>query len=290
MWKCNTSALDQQWSMFSVWQLGATTVKQAVEHEMHTTPAAVADTAIITGTMTATRNVLFCFTCVQPMTEQEQILKQQFKMQAGIFACDSFAVYSTRAFNMGNLKATVVNVTMGQSGDHGMHSAHFSAAVWGKVTRSVKFQKCEWTVKVDPYTAFLPWRLRTVIKSLDERQALTEHGVYLQNCNTHLDLPIEVLSRQAVQTYIIKSLDPELARLKAETTGRRFLLSKDGWLTSVLQDLQIAGLPTRKLLPVSSCAATSGVDASQCMPGFVAFYPLKTAQAYSDCLTNATER
>jgi len=177
-----------------------------------------------------------------------------------------------------------------RGGDQGMHSAPVTAAVWGKVIVSVKFRNHEWTVKLDPYTAFLPWRLRAVVKSFDESQTQTKHGVYLHNCNTHLDLPIEVLSRQAVQTYAIKCLGPQLARLKAKTTGQRFLLSEDGWLKPVLQDLQITALPTSNLLPVSSCTAISGFDASQCRPGFVAFYPLKTAQAYSDCLTNATER
>jgi len=142
---------------------------------------------------------------------------------------------------------------------------------------------------VEPYTAFLPWRLRTVVKSFDESQTQTEHGVYLKNCNTHLDLPIEVLSRRAVQTYAKKCLGPHLARLEDETTGQRFL-SEDGWLKSVLRDLQIAALPTSALLPVSSCTATSEFDASQCRPEFVAFYPLKTAQVFGDCLTNATKR
>jgi len=114
--------------------------------------------------------------------------------------------------------------------------------------------------------------------------------VYLHNCNTNLDLPIEVLSRLAVQTYAKKCLGPQLAQLAPKTTGQRFLLSEDGWLKPVLQDLQIAALPTNNLLPVSSCRPTSGFDASQCRRGFAAFYPLKTAQAHSDCLTNATER
>jgi len=285
MWTCNASALDQQWSMFNVWHWGAKTMKQAVEREMHATPAPVA----VTVTAAALQNVLFCFTVVQPTTEQEQILTWQLTMQVGIFACDAFAVYSARAFNMGNVKATVVNVNMQQGGNQGIHSAPVSAAVWGKVIGSMKFRNHKWTVKVEPYTAFLPWRLRTIVKSFDENQTQTGPGVYLKNCNTHLDSPIEVLSRRAVQTYAKKFLGPQLARVEADTIGQRFL-SEDGWLKSVLQDLQIAALPTSNLLPVSSCTATSEFDASQCRPGFVAFYPLKTAQVYGDCLTNATNR
>jgi hypothetical protein len=272
MWTCNASAGDQQWSMFSVWHVGGKVVKQAVEHEMHATAAPVA--------ATATLNVLFCFTFALPKSEQEHILRQHLERQAGIFACDANAVYSTEAFNVGNLKATAVDVQMQDGGDLGIHSAAVYAAVWGEVTKSKLFNDYEWTVKVDPHTVFLPWRLRTVVNSFDDSLTQTENGVYLRNCNKHLALPIEVVSRKAMQIYSKRCLGWHKGGKARE----------DDWLESVLLDLQIEPLSSTTLMPGPSCTATSEYAASTCGPGFVAFYPVTTAKAHSDCLSNATKR
>jgi len=272
MWTCNASAFAQQWSMFSLWHLGGKSVKHDVEREMHATAAPVA--------AAATLNVLFCFTFALPKSEQEHILRQQLERQAGIFACDTKAVYSIEAFNVGNLKATAIAVNMEKGGDLGMHSAPVYAKVWDEVMKGKMYQDHEWTVKVDPHTVFLPWRLRTVVNSFDDGLTQTERGVYLRNCKDRLALPIEVVSRRAMEIYAEKCLGWHQGGKARE----------DDWLESVLLDLQIAPLPATTLMPGPSCTATSEYSASTCGPGFVAFYPLTTAKAYGDCLSNATNR
>merc|ERR1712032_1209627 len=68
--------------------------------------------------------------------------------------------------------------------------------IWKKIKEAGVWNSYDWTVKVDPYTVFVPQRLRNIVF----HQPVTNKGVYLENCK-HVRMgfhgSLEVISKGA---------------------------------------------------------------------------------------------
>jgi len=173
-----------------------------------------------TGTTTITwtkpkgpQPTLFCWSHMQPESKEELLIKKQFERRANIFACNDYAVISTRSVQIGRLSTgpvmTWVNnapaVTMGQYGVDGQKTDSFLNTqtfllAWDSLMSSNKIWPYDFVVKVDPDAVFFPDRLR---KHMNESMGL---NVYVPNCGKWLSGPklygsIEVFSIAAMQTY-----------------------------------------------------------------------------------------
>merc|ERR1719436_1472823 len=70
--------------------------------------------------------------------------------------------------------------------------------VWKKVFDGGRPRNHDWTAKVDPDAVFLPNRLRKILVQYPD----PPQGIYLNNCKFGLHGPVEIFSRNAMQTYI----------------------------------------------------------------------------------------
>merc|ERR1711990_853207 len=69
--------------------------------------------------------------------------------------------------------------------------------VWKRLISDGNFKRHDWSVKVDADSVFFPARLRALVAGFTE----TPNGVYLNNCKFGLHGPVEVLSKNAVQSW-----------------------------------------------------------------------------------------
>jgi len=150
---------------------------------------------------------------MQPDSAEEVLLKMQLKRRASIFACNGYAVISTRSVEVGEINGSKVmtwvndvpKVTMGQYGVNGQKTDSFLNTqtfllAWDSLLSSNKLWSFDFVVKVDPDAVFFPDRLRKHMK---------EHvgkNVYVPNCGKWGSGPklygsLEVFSIAAMEAY-----------------------------------------------------------------------------------------
>jgi len=142
---------------------------------------------------------IFCFTFI--LSSDIQLITFQHQNHAGIFACDSYVVYTNRTMdglegiNTGSVQRLAgagfrVNLSGGQS-------MVASVALWKAVVSDGQYARHNWTVKVDADTVFLPSRLRPHLM----RRADGPEGIYLNNCKHGLRGALQIMSRKAVANW-----------------------------------------------------------------------------------------
>jgi len=145
---------------------------------------------------------LFCFALMLPHGGEPKLLKMQYSINANIFGCDEYSVFSNQVLEVGpGLLTSVVNSTLkcGKGGEFGTAlNTDIFLAVWAEVLRQGRFLFHSWTVKADPDCVFFPNRLR---KLLQHHEPDPENGVYLNNCKYGMHGPLEVFSRNAVVAW-----------------------------------------------------------------------------------------
>merc|ERR1712151_722039 len=127
-----------------------------------------------------------------------KILAAAQKVSGSIFGCEKWDVFSDMAKDLNPGKTIVVdfpkkvkrpNVKLWVNTPLFMN-------VWKKIKEAGVWKSYDWTVKVDPYTVFVPQRLRNIVF----RQPVTNKGVYLENCK-HVRMgfhgSLEVISKVA---------------------------------------------------------------------------------------------
>jgi hypothetical protein len=144
---------------------------------------------------------LYCWALTIPFSYEKGLLAYQYQQGASLFSCDEYAVYSNQVIHIvPDFKTVQVDVDLHceRGGEFGTAlNTDIFMTVWSKVFQSNRWRLHDWTVKVDPDAVFFPVRLR---------QLLTRHpeegrGVYINNCNMGMHGPLEVFSRNAVQTF-----------------------------------------------------------------------------------------
>jgi len=161
-------------------------------------------------------NSLFCFSVYRKNKgtydaddQALELLQSQHKFGEGVFACDSWRVYSDSDQTLGDYK--VIKVTgddfyqskrpeMGGWGGGQWVNTPFYRKVWGKIYSEFPagFNNFFWTVKVDADVVFLPDRLKDRLKG----QPVPETGIYIEHCQ-NVDYgffgSMEVMSKTAAK-------------------------------------------------------------------------------------------
>jgi len=138
---------------------------------------------------------------------QLQLLQQQKKATLGIFQCLDWDVFGDVVAPLGNGMSTIrVNDDLGEfhqekrkdTGTWVNWGLYFQ--VWKKVREVAKWQRRDYTIKVDPSTVFLPSRLASWLQG----KPVTQRGVYYENCpgvDSGFFGNIEVVSHDGVAIY-----------------------------------------------------------------------------------------
>eukprot|EP00930_Biecheleria_cincta_P029074 TRINITY_DN20233_c0_g1_i2.p1 TRINITY_DN20233_c0_g1~~TRINITY_DN20233_c0_g1_i2.p1 ORF type:complete len:604 (+),score=90.84 TRINITY_DN20233_c0_g1_i2:45-1856(+) len=132
-------------------------------------------------------------------SSEQDLLVYQHKRQAGIFQCDSHAIYSSQVIQLapGLVSRRIPHSMQAEIG--GQFATVLNLGIFLALYRQLildgDYLKTDWTIKVDPDTVFFPSRLR---KSLSNYNfGLGDAGIYLNNCPDGLHGPIEVFSQRS---------------------------------------------------------------------------------------------
>lgn len=170
-----------------------------------TTTQTTTITSTITSTYAGMGIKLLCWSLAQPGYEFD-ILKRQKQMGAGIFACEDQAIlsFTKESLNVdGDYIETWVCEKMpaGISKDGTSANTEQFMKAWEVIKNGHRWEKADWTVKVDPDAVLLPDRLRMHLNP-------TNGGnVYVRNCDkpmsegTMMFGALEAISHQALATY-----------------------------------------------------------------------------------------
>merc|ERR1712226_545843 len=124
----------------------------------------------------------------------------------GIFACSSWKVYGDTAATIGGVPVTVVTKTADwraykrQDKPGLWANAMIYYSIWQAMAADGLWSHQAWTVKVDPWSVFIPQRLINFLASQD----VTQNGQYYDTCEGVLEGyfgNLEVSSNQAMKSF-----------------------------------------------------------------------------------------
>jgi hypothetical protein len=225
---------------------------------------------------------LFGWALMMPFLDNERrLLKLQYEKGWSIFGCDDHAVYSSEVIKISSgLQTHLVNHDLKCEIGGEYHlclNTEIFIAVWKTVLESGRPRNADWTVKVDPDSVFLPDRLRTILsKHPDPPQ-----GVYLNNCKFGLHGPVEVFSRNAMQTYLARNNDCINGKLDWKYWGEDMYMDQCLWKV-----LNVLRVKEYDLISEDHCQKTD--DWKLCATGHTTFHPFKEPDGYRACMHNIT--
>jgi len=151
---------------------------------------------------------LFCFTFVtddrgKGKTHDFELLSIAQREKVSIFACDHWVVFSDvdKPLNPGRTVKVGFPKLVKRPNTKIFVNLPVFLNVWKNIKQEGTWKGYAWTVKVDPYTVFIPQRLRDLVV----HQAVPEAGAYLENCK-HVRMgfhgSLEVVSRNAFGNFL----------------------------------------------------------------------------------------
>lgn len=227
---------------------------------------------------------LYCWALLLPSGEREkELLALQYVRRTSLFACDEFAVYSSKSVEVTpGLMATVVPGGIGSIRKDGIASAENFRPAWRALLHDRRYLSHDWTVKVEPACVFLPGNLRTALKQHSD----SPKGVYLSNCKGGLLGSIEVLSHNAVHTYA-------LGQEHCENSLEQLCKGPCPWEEDLFMDQCLS-----KVLGVQSTSQSGLLTDERCDPpagwkacnagASIALHPFKDPKDYGRCLDSAS--
>jgi hypothetical protein len=247
---------------------------------------------------------LFCFALVVPWTGEPALIIWQrgTGRDIGIFGCDQAVVYSDLAgvklLRDGGLTGDEArslddDVEGGSTDLHAPFCGQYHTVcntpifrkLWGKVISDTDFRRHAWIIKADADTVLLPSRLRRTLSfSADLQQAQAGKGSFLKNCQLGLHGPLEVLSRQAVESYSAGHRDHCEAGAPPQ---------EDVYIHDCLLKLGVRELERYDLLAEEECHRGDFVQSPRWWAcdevETSAFHPFKSVDKWETCLSNAKQ-
>jgi hypothetical protein len=214
---------------------------------------------------------------------EQDLIKVMLNRSAGIFVCDTFALFSTRYpvidFGVlpkwGSVKTIPFrNAAVMTSKDGTAGNSQLFINFWEAVKADGRYKLSDWTVKVDPDAILLPGRLRWHLGPH------TGQKVYIVNCNKPL-LPegpmmfgaLEAISKSAIAAYLEKSMDCQTGLPAFKTWG------EDWFMGHCLEKLGVQRVQDFTIYQDGVC---TGVWCGDTVAA--AFHPKKDVASYTECL------
>jgi hypothetical protein len=226
----------------------------------------------------------FCFSIIRRAGYELDIVKNQLAWNAGIFACDGYAVLCDKKLVLGgSAKKPFETIPftpakVGLSKDKTAANAQLFMNAWNAVKTSADYSNYDWTLKVDPDAVLIPDRLRPHLVPFSSKP------VYVKQCGKWIPYPgwpkmygsVEIFSRQAVQAYF-EGEQRCKSGLQWQQWGEDIFMG---------QCLDYLGVGTSNDLGVISDALCKGVDCGDSWAA--AFHPFKSTGEWMQCWRKAT--
>ncbi|CAK0814035.1 unnamed protein product, partial [Prorocentrum cordatum] len=155
----------------------------------------------------------FCFAVVTKDTYEVDIMRNQLRKRAGIFACEDQAMMThdegfTLDDELGGEMVPFKSAEVGVSRDGTAGNAELFMNVWEAVKGLDKWKAHGWTIKTDPDAVILPDRLRGSLAKVREDTHLgDELFAYVKTCHKDNGMKnmmfgaMEALTKVAVEKY-----------------------------------------------------------------------------------------
>lgn len=220
---------------------------------------------------------------MQAKGSEEVLIRLQWQRRMSIFACDDFAVISTKKASLGRDECgndiwTWVNdlpsVPMGELGEPGVATSSYLNTetflmAWDTLMNSGHIWKHDFVVKADPDCVFFPDRLRQ--HSMDEKGKKT----FYLNCeyDGHGKIfgALEVFSVPALHVY-----ETEVWTCKTKMHWHGW--GEDLYMEQCMKLIGIEGTDDFDLVGDSRCKGAPCTDT-----GRVAYHPFKDPDKYEQC-------
>lgn len=218
---------------------------------------------------------LFCFTTTRGAGYEPKLLETQLKNEAGIFACDGYAVLSETQFTLGRGPGGPVR-TLYFPKSQG--NASVFAKTWDAIKYGTVLSQYDWVVRVEPDVVLLPDRLRKHLAG-----EAGEH-VYIKNCNASsvgsptMYKALEAISRAAIQKYFDND-----AQCKRDWSPDSFV--EDQFLVQCMDRLRVSSVVNLGVLDDAYCRGDGLVNCTA--ESAAAFHPLKSPEAWEACWSTA---
>jgi len=236
---------------------------------------------------------LFCTAMMMPYGYETELLRAQYSHgKVGLFSCDKFKVYSNRSIVLSpegespNVTTGVIDGPMaGVLGGkfHTVLNTQVFLRFWKKVIANEDAWACDWIVKLDPDTMFVPVRLKALLLTKEGPlgKEHPKHGLWLNNCGVGLHGPIEVLSRGALETF-------RFGHLKCEEGKPAKHGQEDWFLRDCFHELGIQKVDAYNLLFEGTMACQERPSSwhpyrPPCFAPQVAFHPFKAVASWMHC-------
>jgi len=163
---------------------------------------------------------LFCVSVVRTKGYELPLVQAQQRARCSIFTCDEYSVFSdggdSEEVGIGPdglpimtivippIKESVGDLHKGATTDSWLNTKTF-LQVWDLAKKDGKFEKHDWTVKVDPDAVFFPARLRNEMAPHTQPDG---PGLFVMNCDKYNPIALygslEIFSKKALQTYVAR--------------------------------------------------------------------------------------
>lgn len=157
------------------------------------------DGHVLRGTKRSEASTMHCVMLFRAWTDEQRLVELQHEQNAGIFACDSYALYSNQLLETqpGVVTRRIHSPMMCELGGQFITALNLGIflAFYRQVILDQEFMSAAWVIKVDPDTVWSPSRLRPMLQDLE--WGLSGDGIYLNNCKDGLHGPIEIFSSGA---------------------------------------------------------------------------------------------
>jgi len=268
---------------------------------------------------------LFCFTVAlsdngaKKKHSDMDIIKTAQSMKTSVFACDFWNVFSDMSVQLNPGHTIKVDYTkvyysngtaVRRPNTHIFVNTPLFVNVWTHIKNQDTWRSFSWVVKADPFTVFIPSRLRSILS----RQLVTPTGVYMENCKyvrMSLHGSLEVVSKDGFGTFLdnLEECQASLPWKSAEHAHFRYY-GEDKFLQFCMDKHGVARVPSRQMVDtVPKSKNLFGLHLTVSCPGHrtkferalhkwtpnctrsatAGMHAFKTPEQYMECLKNTTK-
>jgi len=246
---------------------------------------------------------LFCWAVVMSAGVEQWLMVTQLHRGTGIFGCHNYSVFSDKALSLGpGPDGWGVVDTIAIPGEPASqarlpgsdalvwHNTNVFLRAYRKIEQDGIYRSCDWTVKVDPDTAFIPGILQ---RKLREQQRDGSDMVYFANCRkwNSMQGPLELISHAAAERFYSNHHEC-LDALQWQHSGEDWFVGKclellgasrmegfdmldDGWCQDLYADTS------------HDYGAELEKHGTVCNDGKPAYHPMKTTEHMIACVEQA---
>lgn len=233
---------------------------------------------------------LFCFALLRVDTYELDLVKYQWEKRSGIFACDSFRVFSDNVTTIAGRKTLQTpKVEVGVSKDGTAGNTLLFMKVWDMIFKDGTVWDHDWTIKADPDAVLLSDRLRGRLERYTNNWD-HEGRLFAVNCNAWPQSPDFPMMYGAVEIFSQAAMRQYMKRVGhcMEVLTQWAEWGEDLFLTRCMDQIDVGRIEDYSLVGDKTCVGPGQAWNGDCENyEMAAFHPFKDIESWSECFDKA---